>query len=97
MGFPLYNHTKNKATIEFFQSLEYNDTNCRKRSALIMNSYVSCDKTILERLYAQELSKLEACKKKGLKLDMSRGKPSIPPLFHAAATSLEVSTLKNTT
>ena len=49
-----------------------------------MNPYKNCDKQTLEALYAQELSKLEACKKKGLKLDMSRGKPSKAQLDVAA-------------
>ena len=44
----------------------------------------ACDKQTLEKLYAQELSKLEDCKKMGLKLDMSRGKPSKVQLDVAA-------------
>ena len=49
-----------------------------------MNSFKGYDKQALKELYKLELSKLEECKKRGLKLDMSRGKPSKAQLNVAA-------------
>ena len=80
----MYNHTNAWETIEFFLHMEYNNSNYEKGSDVTMNSFKSCDKQTLEKLYNQELSNLEACKEKGLKLDMSRGKPSKAQLDVAA-------------
>ena len=49
-----------------------------------MISFHGCDKQTLQKLYDTELAKFEACKEKGLKLDMSRGKPSKTQLDVAA-------------
>ena len=77
--------TKASRTIEFLQSMEYNSTNRRKRERnLFMNSFLKTSVEALEKLYTLELSKLEEYKKRGLKLDMSRGKTSKNQLDVAA-------------
>ena len=49
-----------------------------------MNSFLKTSVEALEKLYTLELSKLEEYKNRGLKLDMSRGKPSKNQLDVAA-------------